>query len=495
MDFDFSFGRPGDPSGRRDEPAPFRILILGDFSADGAAPLAERRPLRVDIDNLDRAIERLAPRLALELEGTPVELRFAGLDDFHPEAIYREVELFAGLRGLREELRDPALFRRAAAALGATPAAPSAPAEGGSGAAQAAGDIERLLGRKPVAAPAGDPAAASGIDSLVRKVVAPHVVGDTADEQRRYLAAADQAIAAYLRGVLHHPRFQALESLWRGVDRLVRELDCSGTLQVHLMDYSRNDLLRDVAEHSENMAGALIQRLLCGGEGAGAEGRRWALVACDQSFGADPAELALLTLLGSIATRAGAPLLAAARPALLGCDGPALLARSHDWVPVDDPALAAWNALRASSVARSVGLALPRVLMRLPYGRATDPVAGFDFEEFAAARRHEDYLWGSPALALALLAGRAFEQDGWSMALDDQLDLDELPSHFFREDGESHQQPCAEIAMSEPAGTAALGYGLMPLLSYRDRNAVRLLRWQSIAAPPAALAGAWAAGG
>jgi len=71
------------------------------------------------------------------------------------------------------------------------------------------------------------------------------------------------------------------------------------------------------------------------------------------------------------------------------------------------------------------------------------------------------------------------------------LDIGDRPSHVFVEDGEKHQQPCAEVSISESAGEAILEQGTMALLSYRNRNAVRLLRWQSIAEPLQQLRGAW----
>lgn len=484
MDFDFSFGRPGGGEPRDD--APFRILLLGRFSGHGGLPLAERRPLAIDIDSFDQVLARFAPRLSLDLGDTTVELAFSCLDDFHPDELFARVELFAGLRGLRQELRDPALFKRAAAALGAAASPPAAatddatPADGG--------DIERLLGRKPSAPPDPRPPAAQGIDALVRNIVAPHVVHDD-PQQKQYVAAADEAIADHMRRILHHPEFQALEALWRSVETLVRELDCGEALQLWLVDYAREDLLQDVSGHADNLSGSFIQRLLCGAEGAGAEGRRWSLLATDQQFGPDAAEMALLTLLGAMAAKAGAPLLAAARPELLGCRSVDELASASQWPDADDAAFSAWQALRRSAVAPAIGLVLPRVLQRLPYGAATDPVSAFAFEELAAGRSHQRYLWGPPALALAMLCGKAFQQDGWDMDPDDALELEDLPSHVFREEGEARQQPCAEIAMSEPAGTAALARGVMPLMSYRNRNAARLMRWQSIGG--VALAGPW----
>jgi len=72
----------------------FRIAILGDFSArantgklDTGASLASRKPLKVDCDNLDAAIQRLGIKLRLPLgaEGSAVDVAVNSLDDFHPD--------------------------------------------------------------------------------------------------------------------------------------------------------------------------------------------------------------------------------------------------------------------------------------------------------------------------------------------------------------------------------------------------------------------------
>ena len=48
--------------------------------------------------------------------------------------------------------------------------------------------------------------------------------------------------------------------------------------------------------------------------------------------------------------------------------------------------------------------------------------------------------------------------------------------------------PSAEVFWGQRAADAALARGLAPLLCSRNRNAVRLVRLQSIADPPSALA-------
>eukprot|EP01034_Spumella_vulgaris_P030605 gene30605-37848_t len=115
----------------------------------------------------------------------------------------------------------------------------------------------------------------------------------------------------------------------------------------------------------------------------------------------------------------------------------------------------------------------------------------FGFEEAEAGHAHEHYLWGHACLAVALLLGRAFEDSAWDMSPGDVQDLDDLPAHIVRRDGEAHMQACAEAFLTERAATTLLEHGLMPLLSYKNRNAARLLRCQSVSSPARALSGAW----
>lgn len=485
MQFDFSFSRPAGAR-RIDDAAPFRMLVLADLGG-AALPFEQRKPLRVDIDNFDAIFARVAPRLQLDLDGALVEVDFASLDDFHPDRLFARLAPFVALRQLRAELADPSQFRRAAAALGA--ASPT-PASAESATADV-GDIERLLGRKPAAAPAVA-AAPSGLDvaGWIRGIVAPHVVPDIAGEQAQLIGAVDAAIAEQMRRVLHHPAFQSLESNWRGVDRLVRELELDEALQLFLLDAPRAALANDVANHGADLSHSTLHHHLCGPQTQAPDGKPWSLLVSDLAVGADLDDLRLVAVLGAMAGRAGAPLLAAARPSLIGCADVDDLGEPGRWQLRDTDAAAFWAALRQSPVAPWIGLALPRVLARMPYGRDTDPVSAFAFEELAA-REHEAYLWGNPAFALALLAGQAFMEGGWNMELAAGFDIGDLPSHVFAEDGEKHQQPCAEVAISESAGEAILGQGPMALLSYRNRNAVRLLRWQSIAEPLQVLQGAW----
>ena len=135
------------------------------------------------------------------------------------------------------------------------------------------------------------------------------------------------------------------------------------------------------------------------------------------------------------------------------------------------------------------------MLLRLPYGKRSDPVAAFAFEEFAGAPEHQHLLWGAGSLAVALLIGRAFANNGWSMEPGDEREIGDLPAYTFERDGEKEMQACAEQYLGEQAGLALLAAGLMPVMSHRNRNAVTVMRFQSIAEPAQALAGLYAKAG
>lgn len=498
LQFDMSLQPAGARRRQREGDAPMRLLLLADLGGDRSVPLAARKPQALDIDTFDRVVARIAPRLALDIDGQRLDIAFASLDDFHPDQLYARLPVFAALRRLREEAGDSTQFKRVAAALGVQPGAPAATAAAAPvAAAEAAGDIERLLGRSPSAVPAAAaaaaPTAAAALDRWLRDLISPHTQPDTANEQKALIAAIDTALATLMRSVLHAPPFQALEAAWLGADRLVRNLELGENLHLHVLDVSRAELLQDLAAHRADLGGSALHTLFS--PTAGADAQRWALLALDQAFGPDADDVQALAALGALAARAGAPLLAAATPAMAGASSRAELAEPRRWRADDDEALAYWQALRGAPMAAWLGLVLPRVLMRLPYGKATDPINSFAFEEMPEGpqgpegRPHDSYLWGGGAPALALLAGQAFQQDGWQLDLSNALDITDLPSHVYTEDGERHQQAGAELLLSEEAGQALLERGLMPLLSWRQRNAARLLRWQSLASPAQPLQG------
>jgi type VI secretion system protein ImpC len=221
-------------------------------------------------------------------------------------------------------------------------------------------------------------------------------------------------------------------------------------------------------------------------------GEPWAVIAGNYTFDRTREDAELLGRMSKIAAAAGAPFIAAAESNLLGCDSLAKTPDPDDWRSTGgEYGQAAWQALHELPEAAYLGLALPRFLMRLPYGTDTDPLEQFDFEEMADEIIHEDYLWGNPCFACVYLLSRAFSKFGWSLRPGAVQDIDSLPLHVYQETGETRIKPCAEVVLTERAAEIILDKSFMLLLSFRDQDMIRLVRFQSLALPPKPLAGRW----
>jgi type VI secretion system protein ImpC len=389
---------------------------------------------------VDEVMRRLEPRLT----GSAGGIRFERIDDFHPDRLYARLDLFQGLRQAR--LAPPPVNDDDLGRLLGKPSAPSAP---------------------PIATLAG------GIDALIRNIVAPHIVKDTAAHATPYLAAVDTAIAEQMRTLLHGTAFQSLEANWRGVHWLISSLELDENLQLHLLDVTRDELLRDIVAAQGQIAHTGLHRTLVERPRDGSDGHRWSALVGLFQFGPSESDIGLLAALGLVASHAGGPLIA-------GAD----LALAED----DSAALVGWQTLRRSEAAPWIGLAAPRVLLRRPYGKSSDPIDAFAFEEFVGQPVLEELLWGNGSVAAALLIGKAFTARGWEMEPGDERELGDLPLYTFVRDGEREMQPCAEHALTETQINALLKAGVVPIASRRDRNAVVAVRFQSISNPPAALA-------
>ena len=71
-------------------------------------------------------------------------------------------------------------------------------------------------------------------------------------------------------------------------------------------------------------------------------------------------------------------------------------------------------------------------------------------------------------------------------------EIDGLPLHIYERDGETHCKPCAEVLLTEETVGRILEEGLSPLVSFKNRDLVRIARVQSVADPPRSLPGRWA---
>jgi len=419
-----------------DPDRPFRILIAGDFSGRAWRENPSRTfvPRRIDRDNIDDVLEAMHVRLNIH----GINLAFHELEDFHPDRIYQSADIFQNLDRYLNH-REP-------------PPPPAPPSKAQSTSSSSLLD-QMLEEHDPEPAAPVSLQDAEDLAGFIKRVTQGHLAPrpNPAVEQR---TAKREALATeLLQGILHHPHMQAIEAAWRAVFMLIRGLETDGDLQLYLLDITLPELVG-------GMAG--VQKEL----------RRkgsWGLVAGNYIFGQTDLDAQVLGRMATMASSLGAPFVAEAR------------------LPGESDTGQAWNELRHSAAAPWIGLALPRFLLRLPYGKATDSIESFPFEEMPKSD-HAAYLWGNPAFFCAYLLGKSFLDQGWGMERLERR-IDGLPMHVYREDGEAVAKPCAEVLMTEKDATALMDAGFMPLASLKHEPAAMIVRIQSIAQPLARLAG------
>ncbi len=401
--------------------ASFRILVLGDFGA-AAAPA---RPVLVDRDNIEQVMKRLEVRLELPGAGT---LRFRELDDFHPDRLYQRLDLFKGLREMRANVEDPAFRAPIKQPDSSTTAAEIAATPGVS-------LLDEIVdGGAAAAARKKDP-----LQKYVQEVVAPYSV-PLDPKKGDMIAQVDAATSETMRALLHEPRLQALEASWRALDFLVRRAEA----KIRVLQLPKEKLADDLLPATD-LRETLLYRALKEDPAD--------MIAANYSFGPGDEDVEMLGRIALLASTNNSPMIARADAALLG----------------SPQELAAWSELQKIPEARYTGLALPGFLLRLPYGKETSPIDSFAFEEATPELKHAEYLWGNPAFACAYLAAEAPE-----------LDLENLPAHIYKKDGETVMKPCAEVVMTESEAEALMERGLIPLLSLRDSDRVRVAGMRSI---------------
>lgn len=479
-----------------DEP-PFHILALGDWSGSGEKrPLSDRRPIEIDRDNIDEVIARLKTHVDLNFDdGSSLSLDFRSLDDFHPDEIFRRVPLFSQLRDLRRRLKSEDTFNAAAREVRemfGTQKTETAPVVSESSSEEPADSLlDAILAKPSGGAAAPKPGVSGELGSLVKDLVRPHLVSVDENEQSTLVSAVDAATSAVMRQILHHRDFQAMEAAWRGLFFFVRRTETSPDLKIFLLDISKDELIDDL-KTAEALSATRLYEVAVRDAVETPGGNPWALICANYAFAPDVDDVAALMRLSKIAAAAKAPVVSHMRPDVLGVHSLAEHSDPVEWkTPPETDAGKLWVALRGQPESNFVGMTIPRFLSRLPYGKETDPLEAFSFEEFENEPVHDAYLWSNGCFAVSMLYAQSYTAYGWEMGQRLIQDIEGLPVHVYESDSETIFKPCAEIQMTDKGVLKLMEYGLMPLVSYRATDRIKLARFQSIADPDTGLHGQW----
>jgi type VI secretion system protein ImpC len=413
-----------------DEDRTFRILVIGDF---GAADVA--RPQMIDRDNFEEVLQKMKVSVELPLAG---KISIRDIDDFHPDHLYRSLDLFHSLRQARARLENPETSKQTAEMLFTGPT-PEAGMEILKPASVLDQIVEESSGGKYV-----DPFA-----DYVRKLVGPYTVPKPDPKLPEMLAEIDAAVSGNMRQILHDPGFQSIEAAWRAMFMMTRGVETGVEMKIYIMHYPKSMFVTDLLQ-AKSLKDTVMLSVL--------KSQEWNLVAGNYYFSGGEIDMELLGRVALLADNAGARFVAGAEPDI------------EKWLQPS----AGYLELRGIPEASSVALALPRWIQRMPYGKKSSEIETFDFEEIPGKPEHDQYCWANPAFAVAYLTAENH------VSGEESLNIHSLPAHTYTDDGENVVNPCAEFLMRQSDCERLMENGLMPLLSMKGQDWIRLAGFRAI---------------
>jgi type VI secretion system protein ImpC len=310
---------------------------------------------------------------------------------------------------------------------------------------------------------------------------------DTESMINARIAQIDHLISLQLNEVLHAPEFQKLEGSWRGLKYLMANSETGTQLKIKMLNVSKKELLRDLQRAPEFDQSAIFKKVYEEEYGVFG-GNPFAAIIGDYDFGKHPQDMELLEEMSHVAAAAHAPFLTSASPEIMNLESFSDIGKPRDLAKIfDTTEYAKWKSFRESEDSRYVGVCLPHILMRQPYGKDTAPVEAFNYEEGVDGTDHTKYLWGNAAYALGTRLTNAFSLYGWCAAIRGVEGgglVEGLPVHNFRTDEGDIAMKCpTEVAITDRREKELADLGFVPLVHCKGTDYAAFFSVQSAQKP------------
>jgi len=231
------------------------------------------------------------------------------------------------------------------------------------------------------------------------------------------LSQIDSLIAGQINEVLHHPKFQELEAVWRGLEDLVENTNFDANICIDMLNASKEELQDDFENNSSSIFNSAFFNKVYIQEYDQYGGRPFGALIGLYEFSNTPDDIAWLQSMGKIANAAHAPFLASVSPQFFGYEKAEQVEAVKDLRSLlSAPRFGRWNKFRDTDAAAYIGLCFPRYVLRLPWHPETNPCRTLNFTEDCYGDKQK-YLWGNTALLMARNLVKSFETSGWCQYL------------------------------------------------------------------------------
>jgi type VI secretion system protein ImpC len=228
----------------------------------------------------------------------------------------------------------------------------------------------------------------------------------------------DQVVNAQLNEVIHHSKFQAMESSWRGVADLLTTMKPKQNMMLDILDVSKEELHEDFENNSVDLANGALFRKIYTAEYDQFGGKPFGGIVGLYEFEYTPKDMFWLRQMGKVAAVSHSPFYSQVSPKFFGCSTAEELSQVKDLEGMlNQPKYGAWQALRDSPEAAYIGLTVPRYMQRLPWHPEKNPSGDMNFTENMGQHEDSKYLWGNSAILFAKNMYRSFESSGWCQHL------------------------------------------------------------------------------
>jgi type VI secretion system protein ImpC len=352
---------------------PFVTGVMADLSGEPEqplAPVADRPFVEIDRPRFDAVMASMHPRVVCRVLNTltgegelAVDICFNCLADFEPAQVIQQVEPLRKLLEARQRLVDSA----------------------------------------------ADSADGAGDESGVSQGT------NDQPELSDILAEIDARLSEQLNQILHDPKFQQLESVWRGLHLLVAHTDADEQLKIKVLNISKKELHKTLKKFKgtawdQSPIFKKINASCIGSLG----GEPFGCLVGDYYFDHNPQDVELLSGMAQICAATHTLFLSAVSPSIMNMDSWEEVNNPRDLLKIfTTPEYVAWRSLRESEDARYLGLSLPRFLVRPPYDFDTCTDNGFHIDEDIQGLMHSKFLWASSAYVMAINIHRSFQIHGW----------------------------------------------------------------------------------
>ncbi|TDS97679.1 type VI secretion system protein ImpC [Rahnella sp. BIGb0236] len=329
----------------------------------------------------------------------------------------------------------------------------------------------------------------SQLDNFLSEVASGAVIvsNDLVGSIEARIAAIDELLSSQVSKIIQAPEFQRMESSWRGLHKLVQSSVTENT-KVRVFNCTKKELMRDFKSASDFDQSSLFKSIYESEYGTFG-GDPYSAFVGDFEFDCMPEDVQLLEHISHVAAAAHAPFLSAANPGMFAMGSFSEMPRPRDLGKLFETSdYARWKSFRQSDDSRYVGLTLPRVIGRLPYGAKTVSVDAFNFEEKIDENNDgASYLWVNAAYDLAGRMVEAFEEHGWCAAIRGVEGgglVKSLPTYnYISQTGEKVMQCPTEVAISDRREKELAELGFIPLIYCKGTDYAAFFAVQSTNKP------------